>query len=217
MGILLVLPPSFVIIHAACVALNGHGVLLCGDADAGKSTLSFACAQRGWTFVSDDACFALRRNPGRVVIGNPSFVRLREDASRFFPQLRDHSVVLRQTGDFRYEIPTSTLPELVTAFQCAIDQVVFLNRYTDSSAQLSAFPRDEAQRRLESTLTDIPACTSSSVNTGNQSELFLANPEALEERRVAIRALLGESIHELRYSSLDSAIECLESLVHKSN
>jgi hypothetical protein len=217
MGILLVLPPHFAIIHAACVALDGHGVLLCGDAEAGKSTLSFACAQRGWTFVSDDGCFALRKNPGRVVIGNPLSIRLREDASRFFPQLRDRSVVLRQTGDFRYEIPTSTLPGFSTAFQCVIDHVVFLNRHVGGSAQLSTFPKDQAQCRLEATLTDIPACTSSSVSNENQPELFLADPEALEERRVALRTLLGGSIHELCYSSLDSGIECLESLVRSRN
>lgn len=33
-------------IHAACVGLNGRGVLLCGSSGVGKSSLSFACACR---------------------------------------------------------------------------------------------------------------------------------------------------------------------------
>lgn len=41
-------------VHAGCVALNSRGVLLCGDTGAGKSSLSYACARAGWTFVSDD-------------------------------------------------------------------------------------------------------------------------------------------------------------------
>src|SRR5450432_2141778 len=35
-------------LHAACVAIDGRGVLLCGDSGAGKTTLSYACARAGW-------------------------------------------------------------------------------------------------------------------------------------------------------------------------
>ena len=38
-------------LHAGCVALDGRGVLLCGDSGAGKSSLSYACARAGWTYV----------------------------------------------------------------------------------------------------------------------------------------------------------------------
>src|SRR6266852_1180650 len=49
----------FTPVHSACVALDGRGVLLCGDSEAGKSSLSYACARQGWTFVSDDASHLL--------------------------------------------------------------------------------------------------------------------------------------------------------------
>ena len=52
-------------IHAACVALHGHGVLLAGDSGAGKSSLSYACARRGWTYCSDDSSSLVRRGTGR--------------------------------------------------------------------------------------------------------------------------------------------------------
>src|ERR1035437_4190626 len=44
-------------VHAACVELDGRGVLLCGDSGAGKSTLAYACAQAGWTYITDDGSF----------------------------------------------------------------------------------------------------------------------------------------------------------------
>jgi hypothetical protein len=50
-------------IHAGCVALDGRGVLLCGDSGAGKSTLSYACARQGWTYVSDDGSFLQASRP----------------------------------------------------------------------------------------------------------------------------------------------------------
>ena len=46
-------------VHAACVERNGTGVLLCGAAGAGKSTLTFACARAGWTCVTDDCTWLL--------------------------------------------------------------------------------------------------------------------------------------------------------------
>src|SRR4029077_19439661 len=46
-------------VHAACVARDGSGVLLCGNSGAGKSTLSFACARAGWTFLTDESTWLL--------------------------------------------------------------------------------------------------------------------------------------------------------------
>lgn len=52
-------------IHASCVARNGRGVLLCGPSGAGKTCLAYACAQQGWTFITDEACSLLRRSDER--------------------------------------------------------------------------------------------------------------------------------------------------------
>jgi len=214
---LLLAPIHFAIVHAACVALNGHGVLLCGHSRAGKSTLSFACAQRGWTFISDDASHALRKNGGRTVIGNPLYLRLREDAPALFPQLRERAVVLRQNGEFGFEIPTATLPGFATAFQCGIDHAVFLNRRPAGPATITPFPRDEALRRLENVLEYTFACKPSVGSRGQQEEMALANPEAREEQKASIGELLTAGVYELCYSDLDSAVDCLESLVRSGS
>jgi HPr Serine kinase C-terminal domain len=210
---LLLAPVHFAIIHAACVALDGHGVLLCGNSGAGKSTLAFACAQRGWTFISDDAGHALRRHTGRTVIGNPLYLRLRADASDFFPELLERPIILRQNGEMGLEIPTSSLPGFATAFRCAVDHVVFLNRSAAGGARLTRFPKIEAQRWLEDVLDLTLAYKPPWDGMAEEPEMILADQEAREEQRASIRELLTADVHELRYSSLDSAIECLESEV----
>jgi hypothetical protein len=211
---LLLSPVHFAILHAACVALDGHGVLLCGNSGAGKSTLAFACAQRGWTFVSDDAGYATRGNAGRMVIGNPLYLRLRMDASDFFPELLKRPVILRQNGEVGFEISTSSLPEFATAFKCDVDHIVFLNRSAAGGARLTPFPKKEAQRRLEDVIDLTLACKPLSERMTEESDKILAADEAREEQKACIRELLTADVHELHYSDLDSAIDCLESEVH---
>ncbi len=208
---LLLTPVHFAIVHAACVALNGRGVLLCGHSRAGKSTLSFGCAQRGWTFISDDAVHAWRRNSSRTVVGNPLYLRLREDAPALFPQLRERSVVLRQNGEVGFEISTSSLPGFATAFQCEIDHVVFLNRGASGPAVLNVFPRDQARRRLENVLEYVLACQPASAKS--HLEKALDNLDAREEQKASVGKLLNGGVHELLYSDLDAAIDSLERLV----
>ncbi len=41
-------------LHATCVAVNGHGVLLTGVSDSGKSDLALRLIDRGAQLVSDD-------------------------------------------------------------------------------------------------------------------------------------------------------------------
>ena len=67
----------FTPLHAACVSRAGVGTLLCGDSGAGKSSLAYACARRGWTLVSDDAVH-LAPGPGRIGVGASNIIRLRE-------------------------------------------------------------------------------------------------------------------------------------------
>jgi len=76
----------FTPLHAACVARDGAGTLLCGDSGAGKSSLAYACARRGWTLVSDDAVH-LAPGPESVGVGGSNLIHLREPARALFPEL----------------------------------------------------------------------------------------------------------------------------------
>jgi hypothetical protein len=76
----------FTPLHAAYVARDGAGTLLCGDSGAGKSSLAYACARRGWTLVSDDAVH-LAPGPERIGVGGSNMIHLREPVRALFPEL----------------------------------------------------------------------------------------------------------------------------------
>src|SRR4029077_5099751 len=102
-------------LHAAFVSLAGRGVLLCGDAGAGKSSLAFACARSCWTFLSDDSGCLIRSGSDRLVVGNPYQMRFREAGIDLFPELRNRRATPRPTGELAIEIDTASMPEITTA------------------------------------------------------------------------------------------------------
>jgi hypothetical protein len=181
-------------IHASCVARKGKGVLLCGDSGAGKSCLAFACARKGWTFVSDEATSVLRRTEERIVLGKPRQVRFRPAAVEIIPELEGRLAAVNPVGKLSIEVPTSEFPEIETAFHCRAAAVVFLNRQAAGPAKLLPMVKHEAWRRLE---LDLPRFA----------------PGAHEEHKASLQNLLDAGCFELRYSGLEAAVAGLEALV----
>ena len=191
MGYALVDARMFTPVHAGCVALNGRGILLCGDSGAGKSSLSYACARKGWTYVSDDASHLIRGQ--LAVVGFPHELRLREPARDLFPELRDRKATRRATGKMSIELRTAELPGIQTAPQADIWRVVFLDRRM-GPARLQPYSREEGFRRMAQVLT-------------------FAEGDFLEAHLAALRKLLTIEVLELSYNDLDAAVIELLSLV----
>jgi hypothetical protein len=181
-------------IHAACVALQGRGLLLCGDSGAGKSSLSFACARRGWTFVSDDASFLVRGGKRRVAVGNPYYLHFRESATELFAELKSHCPTPRINGEIAIELVTENMPEILTSPQSPIDFLVFLKRQPSVPASLRPFSKERASLCLEQVIC-----------YGEQ--------HLRDAQKASLRDLLLTPVLELLYSDLDSAVSCLEALV----
>ena len=174
--------------------LKDRGVLLCGDSGAGKSSLAFACALKGWTYLSDDSSRLVRGFQDRLVVGNPYQIRFRETATDLFPELRDQRLTTRATGELAIELPTARLPHIRTTTQCSVDYVIFLNRRQAGPAHLSRFSKDTALQWFEQSI----ACW---------------EKETVEAHKASLRRLLTAEILELRYADLASAVEQLETLV----
>lgn len=182
-------------IHAACVEWNGHGVLLCGESGAGKSSLAFACARAGWTYITDDASFIIHRRDDRQVVGNCHLVRLRPSAAELFAQVGGRPQTRRAEGKPSIELFTSSMPEITTAGACVVDFVVFLNRLSANTHELTPYPKDAARRYMHKHL-----CGLNDLRR-NQVDSF--------ER------LLAANTFELHYRDLNWAVERLRLLVQE--
>jgi len=179
-------------IHAGCVARDGRGVLLCGDGGAGKSSLSYACARRGWTFLSDDASYLLRKRASdSLILGHPQRVRLRPDAPRIFPELARFEAVIRGSGKAGLDLRTNSLG-IATATSALVDRVVILRRKTHGEPRLT--PVDQSIAR-----------------PFYHPFLYWWNAEIASAQQAAIDRLFAVSrVFTLEYSDLDAAVDLLE-------
>jgi hypothetical protein len=184
-------------IHAGCVALEGRGVLLCGDSGAGKSTLSYACARAGWTYVSDDATYLLNGGSERMMTGNCHQVRFRPSAAELFPEIAGLEITPRVVGKPSIEMPTAMMPHITCTQTTRVDFIVFLNRHAGEQQQLIPFRKDVARQFMRQVLYG--------------SAITRAVQYAAIERLLAIDVL------ELRYTHLEWAIHRLQTLVEKGH
>jgi hypothetical protein len=183
-------------VHGACVALDGSGVLLCGPSGAGKSCLAFACAQRGWSFLTDDFTSLVRKRSDRLVVGKPFVARFRPDAATLFPELRDLEPFVAANGKPSVELKTAQVPGIQTILNCRVDHVVFLERQDCTEPRIAEIPAENALSRLD-------------------EEMFLYPEKVAQEHQRSLRNLLPASFYILRYNHLDSAVTALENIVRK--
>jgi hypothetical protein len=186
-----------VAVHAACVRIGGKGVLLCGESGDGKSTLAFAGARTGWTYVTDDASYVPIDRDDRLVVGNCNQVRFRPSAAEIFPELAGRAMTPRAAGKPSIELRTSEYPDLAIANSAFVDHIVFLNRSWVETQEL------------------VPVRLSSVWPWFRQT--LLPNAEARLGQERALTRVLGAGIFELRYRDLDWAIERLNQLALKGS
>jgi hypothetical protein len=187
----------FTMLHAACVERDGRAVLLCGPSGAGKTCLAYACARRGWSFVSGDATQLVRREREPTIIGRPFSIRFRYSAKMIFPEFRHFPAVMRPNGkcDLQLDPRDLGLPISLKARAAAI---VFLNR--DANARRAAVQhvsRPNAKRML-------------------MEPVALGNAEMLAEQEAALDRLLEKTCVRLTYSDPFDAEPVLRSLLERS-
>ena len=182
-------------VHAGCVALDGRGVLLCGDSGAGKSTLSYACARAGWTYISDDGSYLLNGRTERRVTGDCYQVRFRPTATELFPEIEGLEITPRAAGKPSIEMPTSSLPTIACQQTAKVDFLIFLNRDFTGEPGLVRYRKDVARYFLRQTL--------------------FGWSKTLPKQYEAIERLLTGDVFELRYTELSWAVDRLQRLVRQ--
>ena len=180
-------------IHSACVSWRNRGVLLIGESGAGKSSLSYACARRGWTYTSDDAISILLDGRDRRVMGNSTAFRFRPSIVELFPELSGY--VRQRNGKPTLEIRTDSLPNLLLSDETAVEYIIFLNRKLSNSGPTLA-PVSRYQSLEQLCLNPWPA----------ELEAYSAQTKAIER-------LSEAPAFKLTYGGFDSAIDLIEQLI----
>jgi hypothetical protein len=184
-------------LHASCVAWGNKAVVLCGESGAGKTSLAYACARHGWTYLSDDATHVVRDRAVPWVAGRPFRIRFRESARELFPELRRFTPKRRPNGKLDIEVETEELNISVSTENPA-SHMVFLNRSSSiKRANIDEYAVDQASARV-------------------QRLVCYGDERIRHEQDVAIRNLLQLPVRRLTYSDTDSAEHALRELVESS-
>ena len=184
------------VIHAACVERSGSGILLCGDSGAGKSSLAYACARAGWTYITDDASFLVNNRSDRLVVGNCNQARFRPSASELFPELSGQAVTQRlQAGKPSIELKTTAVRNIATSPTSHVNHVVFLNRRNGACQELVPFPTEVARYFMQ--------------------QVLISPAPMLDIQNGMIDGILNSGALELRYSNMNWAIDRLARLAEE--
>jgi serine kinase of HPr protein (carbohydrate metabolism regulator) len=157
----------------------------------GKSTLAYACARAGWTFVADDATILPQNRRDCVVTGKPHQARFREDVPRLFPEFDGYATRARPTGKLSIEVPIQALSGIRSAVRCDVKRMVFLDR-----GKPGGLERIGEESALEKMMQDS----------------YCYGPETQARHERALRRLLRTPAYRLRYERLQDAMDALKSL-----
>ena len=80
-------------LHAACVGIDGRGLLLMGPSGAGKSTVALQCLVEGFDFLSEDSAFVAPASMRAT--GTANFLHVRADSLRWLGRSRARSIITR--------------------------------------------------------------------------------------------------------------------------
>jgi hypothetical protein len=134
--------------HAACVGLNGRGILLIGPTGAGKSTAALHTLLNGFDFVAEDSVF-VEPNTMRAT-GIANFLHVRKDslsALNKSPErtlIRNSPVIRRRSGIEKFEVDLRRGGFRLAPAPLTIAAVAVLSEKTAGAGPvLRAMPRGE--------------------------------------------------------------------------
>lgn len=161
---------GLLMLHAAAVGVNGHGILIVGHGGTGKSTLACSCLAEGYDFISDDLCL-LSATGSRTVFPIYTNVSLRADALIKLPMFRPFEIFPQQGDKSSFVIGetriNSSLPVEAIVLPQVTDNTEPLIRQDRSNKalvqliystarELSRFQETEFVRKLAQRLLGMP-------------------------------------------------------------
>jgi len=159
------------LLHSACVGVNGKGVMISARGGEGKSTLAVSCLLGGFDFVADDALLVNQEGPLKAM---PIYrtVGLNQDMNRLLkpdmpvvyvdPKRNDKLLLDASRFKFKEQLPVHAIlyPRVTDASVPSIKKIgsgAVLAKLIDSTATLIGVFRDpELYRLMAQRLLGVP-------------------------------------------------------------
>lgn len=118
-------------LHAACVGIDGRGVLLMGGSGAGKSTLALHCMLQGFEFMAEDSTFVGTNSMRATGVAN--FVHVHASSLKFLERgcaamIRRSPIIRRRSGVAKYEVDVRGMNLQLATAPLKIGSLVFISR-----------------------------------------------------------------------------------------
>jgi len=141
-------------LHAACVGLDGRGLLLMGPSGSGKSTIALQCLLERFDFLSEDSAFVVPNSMRATGIAN--FLHVRADSLRWLGRsrarsmIRNSPVIRRRSGVEKFEVDLRRGGFKLAKAPLKIVGVVFLSpQAAGTGPLLRLLPARETLTRLK--------------------------------------------------------------------
>jgi serine kinase of HPr protein (carbohydrate metabolism regulator) len=122
-------------VHASCVAIGGHAVLLWGRSGSGKSDLALRLIDRGAKLVADDYSLLVRRD-GRLFAAPPATIAGRIEVRGIGILAMPHVSEVEVALIVDLEAPVERLPDSATRRLAGVDVPVSAIAALEASAPI---------------------------------------------------------------------------------
>jgi len=164
-------------LHCACLVRGGHGLILAGEAGAGKSTLAVTLALNNFAFLSDEWTYFSLSGSRAQAWGLPTPVKLLPDAVKYFPQLTETQIATSLNGELAYEVDPVEVFSVDRSLFCEPKWLVFVERTDGTGTFFKPISSDDAFRRFAEELEELPADISNVRNQQLQTIRALVSRE----------------------------------------
>jgi hypothetical protein len=147
-------------LHCACLVKNGHGLLIGGESEAGKSTLALSLSLNGFAYLSDDWTYFSQSGNQVCAWGLPTPVKLLPDAFKYFPRLAALEPAISQNGELAFEVDPVETFGVSRSLSCEPRWLVFVERTQEPCAVFRQIGSSEAASRFAAELEILPSCIS---------------------------------------------------------
>jgi hypothetical protein len=204
--------PGRLHLHCAALSLDGRGVLISAQSETGKTTLTAALVQRGWTYVSDEAV-ALELE-STSVFGFAKPLMIKPGGGELVPEIEKGRVSLEPGDTGWWHTPASSISDRIVS-EVTPAAIVILHRHPDGSTDV---PRPATPLHPADAVVALMEETMDAERFGPDGVVVLANLAArckcvklpvgpLEAATAALEELMGSPGEQYEVRVLERTIE----------